>query len=405
MAETPAPLTCMVTVGWSGSLDGISKLSLKVPIAVGANWTVTVQLFPADRVFPEQLSDAMLKGAASGFADAIVPIRRFPPPVFATVTVPVTDLPSLTVPKGICRSVAGDTESVTLILPSAAWDEPVPLTETVTDALAGSLLGMLKLSVKVPAATGAKAMVILQDADGAIVWFEQPSLVMEKGTASGSVEPTTPTESAAFPLFVTVTVWVAEEPAATVPNGTIKSFVGATESVTEMAGVGTVPPVPLTFMVTELFAGSLLGILKLSVKVPVEVGANATVIVQEAAGRMVLFEHVSFVMEKGAARGFEDPTAPTSRFAVPVFVTVTVWFAEEPTMMLPKGTERSVVGDTESVTVMAGVETDAPVPLTFIVTEAFAGSLLGMLKLSVKVPVAVGAKAIVTVQEADGAMV
>ncbi len=59
-------------------------------------------------------------------------------------------------------------------------------------------------------------------------------------------------------------------------------------------------------------------------------------------------------MEKGAASGFVEPIAPTIRLAVPVFVTVTVWFADEPVLTLPKGTERSVVGATESVTEMAG---------------------------------------------------
>lgn len=46
--------------------------------------------------------------------------------------------------------------------------------------------------------------------------------------------------------------------------------------------------------------------------------------------------------------------APTARLAVPVFVTVTVWFADEPVFTLPKGTDRSVAGATESVTEIAG---------------------------------------------------
>jgi len=117
---------------------------------------------------------------------------------------------------------------------------------------------------------------------------------------------------------------VVEEPALTFPKGTDKSVVGATESVTVMAAVGTAAPVPVTFMVTELFAGSLLGILKLSVKDPVEVGAKATVIVQDAVGAMAWFEQVSVFMEKGAASGFVEPIAPTARLAVPAFVTVTV---------------------------------------------------------------------------------
>src|SRR5512139_721237 len=225
--------------------------------------------------------------------------------MFATVTVSFVDLPSRTSPKGTRRSSIGATESVTLILPTAAA-APVPLTDTVTDAELGSSLGMFKLSVKVPVAVGAKATVIVQDA------------------VNRFAEPTAPTARAAFPLFVTVTVWVTDEPAAMVPNGTRRSFVGATESVTVIFGTGTVPPVPLMFMMTELFAGSLLGILKLSVKVPAEAGAKATVRVQDADGKTVWFEQVSVFMEKGAASGFVEPTEPTTRLAVPVFFTVTV---------------------------------------------------------------------------------
>ena len=117
--------------------------------------------------------------------------------------------------------------------------------------------------------------------------MEQVSAVIVKGAVRESVEPTAPIARAAFPLFVIVTVCVAEVPAAAVPNGTSRSFVGATESVTEITGAGTVPPVPLTFTVTVLLAGSLLGILKLSDMVAVEVGANAIVRVQVAAGTMV----------------------------------------------------------------------------------------------------------------------
>jgi len=209
---------------------------------------------------------------------------------------------------------------------------------TMTDAFAGSLLGILKLSEKVPAAAGANAIVNVQDADGAMLWFEQVLIVMENGAARGFVEPTAPITRLAVPEFVTVTVWLADEPAVTLPKGTERSVVGATESVTEMAGVGAAAPVPLMFMTTDAFAGSLLGILKASVKVPAAAGANAIVIVQEAAGAMLWFEQVLFVMENGAAIGFVEPTEPITRLAVPEFVTVTVWLAEEPAVTLPKGT-------------------------------------------------------------------
>jgi hypothetical protein len=45
----------------------------------------------------------------------------------------------------------------------------VPLTDTVTEALAESLLGMFKLSVKVPVNVGANAMVRVQVEAGAMV--------------------------------------------------------------------------------------------------------------------------------------------------------------------------------------------------------------------------------------------
>jgi hypothetical protein len=121
-----------------------------------------------------------------------------------------------------------------------------------------------------------------------------------------------------------------------------------------MSPIAAVAPVPLMFTTTDAFAGSLLGILKLSEKVPAAAGANAILTVHEAAGATLWFEQVSFVIENGAERGFVEPTAPITRLAVPLFVTVTVWLADEPAVTLPKGTERSVVGATESVTEMAG---------------------------------------------------
>jgi hypothetical protein len=221
---------------------------------------------------------------------------------------------------------------------------------------------------------------MVQEAAGAMVWSEHVLFVMEKGAASGFVEPTAPRINAAFPLFVTVTVWLTEELAVTLPKGTCRSVVGATESVTVMAGVGAAAPVPLTFTVTDAFAGSLLGMLKLSEKVPAAAGANATVMVQEAAGAMVWSEHVLFAMANGAESGFVEPTAPITRLAVPELVTVTVWLTEEPAVTLPKGTCRSVAGATDSVTVMAGAGGGAELTtvkeLTVTISSPCSGLLL-----------------------------
>ena len=114
---------------------------------------------------------------------------------------------------------------------------------------------------------------------------------------------------------------------------------------------------------------------------------------------------VSVFRVNGSAGVLLGPRAPPARLAVPVVVTVTVCDTDEPVLRLPKGTERSVAGATESVTEIAGVGTAAPVPLTFTITELFALSLLGILKLSEKAATEAGEKTTFTVQEADGAMV
>src|SRR3989304_3303300 len=89
MDSPPVPLTLTVTGFLSRALEGLSKVPLAAPDAVGANRKVRVQLADGARVLPEQpsVADGMLNGAASGFADATVPITRLAVPLFVTVTV------------------------------------------------------------------------------------------------------------------------------------------------------------------------------------------------------------------------------------------------------------------------------------------------------------------------------
>jgi hypothetical protein len=202
---------------------------------------------------------------------------------------------------------------------------------------------------------------MVQDAAAAIVWFEHESVLIENGAASGFAEPIAPMTRLAVPVFLTVTVCVAEDPDVTLPKGTLRSVVGETESVTEIAGTGAAAPSPLTLTVTVLFVVSLLGREKLSENVPVAAGAKTTVMVQDAETAIVWFEHESVLIENGDASGFAEPAAPMTRLAVPVFLTVTVCVAEDPDVTLPKGTLKSVVGETESETVIAGAEAPATV--------------------------------------------
>ncbi len=103
-----APVSDTVTVGVSGSLEGMSKLSLKLPLTVGLKRTVSVRLSPGRIVCPEQPSVTMLKGAARGLATATVPDREV---VGAVVghgdRSGLTKLPIATVPKS---RLVGDTE-------------------------------------------------------------------------------------------------------------------------------------------------------------------------------------------------------------------------------------------------------------------------------------------------------
>lgn len=86
-AGVPVPLTVIVTELSSASFDGMSNVSFDVAEAVGEYLTVRVQVPEAAIVWPEQLSVVMLKGAAIGFALAMVPMVRLASPSFVTVTV------------------------------------------------------------------------------------------------------------------------------------------------------------------------------------------------------------------------------------------------------------------------------------------------------------------------------
>ena len=117
-ATVAVPETLTVTGFSSGSFDGISKLSPIVPKsdAVGENLTVNVQLTPGANVWFEQVSVGMLNAnTLSGSALAIAPITRFAAPSLVIVTVSSDEKPCVTLPKSICRSLAGATESVTVI--------------------------------------------------------------------------------------------------------------------------------------------------------------------------------------------------------------------------------------------------------------------------------------------------
>jgi hypothetical protein len=80
----PTPLRVTVTVGSTKPSEGMVKLELKDPAAVGANLTVTVQLPPGERTWlSAQVPPVLLKGAE---AEPITPSVRGANPAFFTIT-------------------------------------------------------------------------------------------------------------------------------------------------------------------------------------------------------------------------------------------------------------------------------------------------------------------------------
>jgi hypothetical protein len=148
---------------------------------------------------------------------------------------------------------------------------------------------------------------------------------MPKGGDKGARTPTEPTTRFEVPLFVIVTVCLEITPSFMVPNGIRRSFAGGIESVIVIWGDVAVEPVPLTFMVADGVEGSLLGMLKESLYVPGEAGANLTEMVHEPEGRIVLPEQLSECMVNGDASGFVPATVPIVRLALPALLTVRVW--------------------------------------------------------------------------------
>lgn len=97
---TPIPPKGTLSVGVSGSLDGMDKEALFEPVDVGEKTTLIVQLDDGANVLPEQVSFCLLNLEASVPVIEIVPITRFALPVLETVKVTDDDeLPTLTLPK------------------------------------------------------------------------------------------------------------------------------------------------------------------------------------------------------------------------------------------------------------------------------------------------------------------
>jgi len=124
----------------------------------------------------------------------------------------------------------------------------------------------------------------------------------------------------AVPVFLSVTTWLEDVPSATLPKVTL-------EGVTEMPAC---VPVPLSeiavgeaarFVATEMLPDAA----------PVVVGENTALKVMVLLGATVCAVKPETLKPVPVALADE-----TTRFAVPVFVSVTSWLEEVPSTTLPK---------------------------------------------------------------------
>ena len=177
-------------------------------------------------------------------------------------------------------------------------------------------------------------------------------------------------DSAAVPVFETVTVWLADVFTVWFPKLTAPG-------VTLIAGVDVATPVPVRPTVSgEGLA--LLVIVTLPAAAPVAAGWNVTVKLVLAPAATVTGA-VSPAMLKPVPLSVACEIA---RSALPVFESFTVWVADVLTVRLPK---LIAVG----AAVMAGVDSVTPVPVRLTVTGAVVALLL-IEMLAEAVPVVMG---------------
>jgi len=340
VAARPVPLRA-IAVGEPGALLVSEMLPEALPEEVGAKTALNVALLPAETVWGEK--PVILNPAPVALPCEIV---RFALPVFFRVIVCELLLPVTTLPKATL-------DGVTVSCGCA----PVPL-RTIAVGEPGALLVSEMLPEALPEEVGVKTALNVALLPGEIVWAEKP-VTLNPLPATLSCE----TVRLALPVFVRVTVCELLLPTATAPKLTLD---GATVSC------GCVP-VPLRAMVVgepDAFVASEM----LPEALPEEVGVKTALNVVLLPGEIVWAEKPVTLNPLPATLSCE-----TVRFALPVFVRVTVCELLPPTLTLPKLT-------LDGVSVNCGC---VPVPLKETVTESEASPVT--VRLPVTAPADCGA--------------
>ncbi len=286
--------------GLAGSLFAMTRVAVLGPGAVGLNFTVTVQLFPAPRVVMHEVDRVKSAALAPVTVMSFATLAIFNAVVLVLTT--DTTCPALAVPSSCGPKVS----AVVLTLSTV----PAPPSDAEMTGCAGSFVLRSRPATFAPPVTGENVMRTVHVDPGATFAGRVPQVLpeMENSAALAPVRPMAPMASDAVPEFDTTTVWAA----LVVPS---KTSPKATDGVTEATGT---TPVPMSITVSMGFVGSLLLIVTLPALPPVAVGVKVTLMLQFSPAARLAPQ--PFVCEKSPVVPMLMPVSG----AVPVFERVTV---------------------------------------------------------------------------------
>jgi hypothetical protein len=260
---------------------------------------------------------------------------------------------------------------------------PVPVKAThCGDPAALSVI--VRLAMRGPVAVGLNVTVTTQVDAGAMLLPTQVVVLVKSPLLAPPIF-TALTVSGPVPLLVIVTVWLA--------LAVVMFWLPNARLAVESVAPGTVP-VPLSATACGDVA-ALSAIVKLAERFPAIVGANVTVIVQVAAGAILLPMQV-FVLLKSAPLVPATVTALTVNAAFPLLVIVIAW----PALVVPIFWLANVRLTGESMTPGASA-----IPRPLSATDCGESAALSVIeRLAERFPAAVGVNVTVTMQVPPAAM-
>ncbi len=305
---TPVPLRLSVS-GEVAALVVMVRLPDRAPVVVGVKLVLRLQALPADR-FAGQL---WLRLKSLPLAERLLMDSVAEPVLVSVTTLAFEAVPTVWLPKAMAAA-----DKLT-----AGCGVAVPVPESASEALPLlALLAKVRVALRLPVAAGVKPSTSVQLAPAATgeAVLQVPPRV--KSPAPVPLRASPVKFSAAVPLLVTVTNWVAPAvPTACDPKLRLVALI-------DKVGTGTAFPVPLSATVVGEFA-ALWITLRTALRRPAAAGVKVTTIVHELLGATLLpAAHVppaASANSPGLAP--ERPRLLTTSAAVPVLLSVRVWLA------------------------------------------------------------------------------